>query len=76
MTLTTRVVLPERNKKDLIDLPKKAKSDLEFIFVKHIDEVLEVALLPKAEKPAKSPKPAQPVKPKKDDTQPPVQPGV
>lgn len=38
------VVMPMDNKKDLEDIPKNVKKDLEFIFVKHMDEVLEVAL--------------------------------
>lgn len=38
------VILPADNKKDLEELPKNVKRDLEFIFVKHMDEVLEIAL--------------------------------
>lgn len=38
------VILPEKNLKDLVDLPKTAKSELKIIPVKHMDEVLEVAL--------------------------------
>jgi ATP-dependent Lon protease len=40
------VVLPERNLKDLIDMPKAVKTDLRIVPVKHMDEVLEVALSP------------------------------
>lgn len=39
-----RVILPERNKKDLIDVPEQAKTEMEFIFAKHMDEVLAAAL--------------------------------
>lgn len=39
------VVLPKNNKKDLEDIPKYVISDLKFIFVGHMDEVLRVALL-------------------------------
>jgi ATP-dependent Lon protease len=42
------VLLPEKNLKDLVDLPKTAKSELKIIPVKHMDEVLQIALLPKA----------------------------
>jgi hypothetical protein len=43
--------------------------------VKHIEEVLDVALLPGEKKTAKL-KAASSVKPKKGETKPPVQPGV
>jgi len=43
------VILPKRNAKDLIDVPKRARSELHLVLVDHIDQVLEVAL-----KPAKS----------------------
>ena len=46
------VILPERNLKDLIDLPKKARQDLKIVPVKHLDQVLELALMKKADKPA------------------------
>jgi ATP-dependent Lon protease len=42
------VVLPEKNMKDLIDLPKTARSELKIIPVKHMDEVLQIALAAKA----------------------------
>jgi ATP-dependent Lon protease len=38
------VVLPEKNMKDLIELPKTAKAELKIIPVKHMDDVLEIAL--------------------------------
>jgi ATP-dependent Lon protease len=38
------VILPEKNLKDLVDLPKTAKSELKIIPVKHMDEVLDIAL--------------------------------
>lgn len=40
------VILPERNIKDLIDIPRKVKTDLKIIPVSHMDEVLLVALHP------------------------------
>lgn len=41
------VILPEKNMKDLVDLPKSARAELKIIPVKHMDEVLGVALAPK-----------------------------
>ena len=40
------VLLPQQNKKDMIEIPRQVKRDLEFIFVSRMDEVLPVALLP------------------------------
>ena len=40
------VVLPRKNEKDLQDIPRKVRKDLEFIFVDRMDEVLPVALMP------------------------------
>jgi ATP-dependent Lon protease len=39
-----RVILPERNKKDLIDVPEQARNEMEFIFAKHMEDVLKAAL--------------------------------
>ncbi len=41
------LILPEKNKKDMEEIPKKVKENIEFVFVKHMDEVLDVALLKK-----------------------------
>ncbi|MDO8659327.1 MAG: S16 family serine protease, partial [Candidatus Parcubacteria bacterium] len=38
------IVLPKDNKKDLEDVPKEVTKDLKFIFVSHMDEVLDIAL--------------------------------
>jgi ATP-dependent Lon protease len=40
------VIIPWRNEKDLTELPKRARSDLNIKLVNHMDEVLEVALAP------------------------------
>lgn len=40
------VVLPKRNLKDLIDVPKRARKELRIVPVEHMDEVLKVALAP------------------------------
>jgi ATP-dependent Lon protease len=39
-----RVLLPERCRKDLVDVPDQVKKDVEFIFVTRMDEVLTQAL--------------------------------
>jgi len=38
------VVLPEKNLKDLHDVPKAVKAELKMVPVTHMDQVLEVAL--------------------------------
>jgi len=38
------VLLPEKNLKDLVDLPKTAKAELKIIPVRHLDDVLKIAL--------------------------------
>lgn len=39
-----RVLLPERNQKDLIDVPEEVKKEMEILFVKRVDEVLPAVL--------------------------------
>ena len=39
-----RVILPERNKKDLIDVPEQAKKEMEFIFAHSMDDVLAATM--------------------------------
>ncbi|HET9907920.1 MAG TPA: endopeptidase La [Anaerolineales bacterium] len=58
------VILPEKNLKDLVDLPKTAKSELKIIPVKHMDEVLQIALAREA-----TIEPPRPKKPLKEETQ-------
>jgi ATP-dependent Lon protease len=48
------VVLPKKNDKDLVDVPKAAKQELKFVFVEHMDQVLAEALLPPEKASAKS----------------------
>ena len=38
------VIIPEKNKKDLIELPVNVKRKIKFIPVKHMDEVLQIAI--------------------------------
>ena len=39
------VVLPEPNRRDLEDLPQEVRDDLKFVFVEHVREVFDEALL-------------------------------
>ncbi len=39
-----RVMLPEKNKKDLIDVPESVRKELDFNFVSHVDKALEYSL--------------------------------
>lgn len=40
------VIMPQKNLKDLVDVPKRARTDLKIIPVENMDQVLEVALFP------------------------------
>jgi ATP-dependent Lon protease len=39
-----RIIMPERNKKDLVEIPKQNLEGMEFVFAHRMDEVLENAL--------------------------------
>ncbi len=43
----TKIIVPDRNKKDLDDIPGTIKKKVEYLFVKHIDDVLKLALVKK-----------------------------
>ncbi len=58
------VLLPEKNLKDLVDLPKTAKSELKIVPIKHMDDVLALALSEKV-----TVKPPKPKKQPKDEEQ-------
>jgi len=40
------VILPKKNEKDLMEIPKRARHDLRFVLVERMEEVLAAALLP------------------------------
>ena len=44
-------ILPEKNRKDLHEVPEEVKNSMELVLVKHVDEVLDKALLPAATRP-------------------------
>jgi ATP-dependent Lon protease len=50
------VIIPERNLKDLVDVPKKMRTDLKIVPVIHMDQVLDIALHPPVEKTHRSKK--------------------
>ena len=39
-----QVIVPKENEKDLVDIPEKVKKDIKITPVKHVDEVLKIAL--------------------------------
>jgi len=45
------VILPERNMKDLVDVPKRVRDELKLVPVSHMDQVLAVAIAPEASRP-------------------------
>ena len=47
----TDIVVPERNRKDMDDIPDTIKKKIHFIYVKHIDDVIDKALTKKIRKP-------------------------
>lgn len=58
-----RVIMPDRNQKDIVDVPPQARKEMEFFFVKRMDELLPLALteMPdrlKSEFPMSSPPPS------------------
>ncbi|RID86368.1 endopeptidase La [Peribacillus asahii] len=40
----TKIILPQDNEKDIDDIPESVRSDLQFVLVSHVDQVLEHAL--------------------------------
>jgi ATP-dependent Lon protease len=49
-----KIILPRKNDKDLIDVPKSARRDLQFVFVEHMDAVLAAALFPQPKESARA----------------------
>ena len=82
------VIIPRRNKKDLVELPKRAMRELNIKLVDHMDDVLDIALsdqvqasksgLPKKKSKSRGTNrtgPEQAIKKKGQDI-PPMQPGA
>jgi len=45
----THLILPRKNHKDLVDIPKRLLKDVELVLVDRVEEVLDAALLPAAD---------------------------
>jgi len=56
------IILPKKNLKDLVDVPKQVLSVVKIIPVEHMDQVLKIAL---ADNPRRKRVPRQPIKPEK-----------
>ncbi|MGA9397515.1 MAG: S16 family serine protease, partial [Anaerolineaceae bacterium] len=41
-----KLFMPERNLKDLVDVPRKVKTDIKIVPVVHMDDILRMALYP------------------------------
>jgi ATP-dependent Lon protease len=50
------VIIPEKNKRDLVEIPKNVRRKLKFVPVRNMDEVLAIALEPAPPKKASAPK--------------------
>ncbi len=50
------VIMPKKNEKDMVEIPKKILDDLRFILVEHMDDVVKEALTPVRKKPRPSTK--------------------
>jgi ATP-dependent Lon protease len=53
------IIIPAKNKPDLVEVPRKARKDLNVILVERMDQVLDAALLPVKASPAKARKKAE-----------------
>lgn len=45
------IIIPKRNLKDLVEVPKRARSEMNIVPVEHVDEVLQIALAEAVQKP-------------------------
>jgi len=46
----TTTIIPKKNEKDLVELPRQARASLDIHLVQHMDEVLDMSLLPKVKR--------------------------
>ena len=46
----TDIIIPLENQKDLVEIPKEVRNKLNFITVKHVDEVFKTAIIFKENK--------------------------
>ena len=40
----TTMLIPKKNQKDMVDIPKKVQREMNFVYVERMDQVLPVAL--------------------------------
>ncbi|GAG64829.1 unnamed protein product, partial [marine sediment metagenome] len=72
------VILPKRNKTDLVEVPEQVRSEMDIIPVDHMDQVLDIALLPtktsRQSRSMKTEKPSADTPAKTGGDKPPLQP--
>lgn len=61
------IIMPQKNERDLMEVPTHVKRKLNFIFAAHMDEVLEQALLAAPEKKKRTTRKKKPVEPVSTD---------
>ncbi|MEE9230945.1 MAG: S16 family serine protease, partial [Acidobacteriota bacterium] len=61
-----RVIVPERNRKDLLDVPARIQKEMKLVWVEEIREVLEAGLV---KRPARSSKPAPGTPSRQEETE-------
>jgi ATP-dependent Lon protease len=49
-----RIVLPERNQKDIVDVPEEIRQEMEIVYVRNVHEVLEAVLVDEAPAPVEA----------------------
>jgi ATP-dependent Lon protease len=50
------IIVPDRNRKDLEDIPQTIRKKLAYVFAKHMDDILDIALLKKKNSTIKKPR--------------------
>ena len=74
------VILPKRNDKDLVEVPKQVRAKMEIVLVEHMDQVLDIALMPPkashGSRTSKSEPSSVDTSPKSSGEQPAIHPGV
>jgi ATP-dependent Lon protease len=48
-----RLIIPDRNQKDIVDIPKEIQNDMEFVFVNSVEQVFDQVLKPPRRAPRK-----------------------
>ena len=71
----TTIILPKLNRRDVLQVGPKALHGIVFRYVEHVEEVLEIALLPPESEPAESDTEAAAIPPASEGREIPVQPG-